>query len=157
MRLPRPGVKGLNTLEQELLMGFGIRVFFINDHDEITRISRASYERILRRDSKEAHLEYKNTRIRFAEAILELENRKPVSVVRIVYGYLKFDSKGLADKEFLDEEHRVALSMISLPLPGESSNVVHARDRFAKKVFKDNFSWSPSFELEQSIIKRAFE
>jgi hypothetical protein len=138
-------------------MGFGFRIFFINDRDEIKRISHTSFERIFNRSPKEVHLEYKNTRIRYAEVILEIENRKPVSIARIVYGYLKFDSKGRVDKEFYDEEQRVAMGMISLPLPGESSNVVHATDRFAQKAFKDNFSWSPSFELEQSIIKAAFE
>ncbi|RZB38491.1 MAG: hypothetical protein SRB2_00239 [Desulfobacteraceae bacterium Eth-SRB2] len=138
-------------------MGFGFRIFFINDRDEIKRISHTSFERIFNRAPKEVHLEYKNTRIRYAEVILEIENRKPVSIARIVYGYLKFDSKGRVDKEFHDEEQRVAIGMISLPLPGESSNVVHATDRFAQKAFKDNFSWIPSFELEQSIIKAAFE
>jgi hypothetical protein len=138
-------------------MGFGFRIFFVNDKDEIKRISHTSFERIFNRDPKEVHLEYKNTRIRYAEVILEFENRSPVSIVRIVYGYLKFDSNGHADKEFHNEEQRVAMGMISLPLPGESSNVVHASDRFAQKAFKDNFSWSPSFALEQSIIKAAFE
>ena len=138
-------------------MGFGFRIFFVNDKDEIKRISHASFERIFNRDPKEVHLEYKNTRVRYAEVILEIENRKPVSIVRIVYGYLKFDSKGHVDKEFHAEEQRVAMGMISLPLPGQSSNVVHASDRFAQKAFKDNFSWSPSFELEQSIIEAAFK
>ena len=138
-------------------MGFGFRIFFVDDKEEIKRISHTSFEKIFHRDPKEVHLEYKNTRIRYAEVILELENRKPVSIVRIVYGYLKFDSNGLVDKEFQDEERRVAMEMISLPLPGESSNVVHASDRFAQKAFKDNFTWSPSFELEQSIIKTALE
>jgi hypothetical protein len=138
-------------------MSFGLRIFFVNDKDEIKRISHTSFERIFNRDPKEVHLEYKNTRIRYAEVILEIENRKPVSIVRIVYGYLKFDSNGHADKEFHNEEQRVAMGMISLPLPGESSNVVHASDRFAQKAFKDNFSWSPSFALEQSIVKAVFE
>jgi hypothetical protein len=138
-------------------MGFGFRIFFVNDKDEIKRISHTSFERIFNRDPKEVYLDYKNTRIRYAEVILEIENRKPVSIVRIVYGYLKFDSNGHADREFHNEEQRVAMGMISLPLPGESSNVVHASDRFAQKAFKDNFSWSPSFALEQSIIKAAFE
>jgi hypothetical protein len=138
-------------------MGFGFRIFFVNDKDEIKRISHTSFERIFNRDPKEVHLEYKNTRIRYAEVILEIENRKPVSIVRIVYGYLKFDSNGHADIEFHNEEQRVAMGMISLPLPGESSNVVHASDRFAQKAFEDNFSWSPSFALEQSIIKAVFE
>ena len=150
-------VKGLNKYKWELLMGFGLRIFFVNDNDEIKRISLACFNRIFDRDLKEVHLEYKNTRIRYAEVIVDIENRKPVSIVRIVYGYLKFDSKGHVDKEFQDEEQRVAMGMISLPLPGQASNVVHASNRFAQKAFKDNFSWSPSFELEQSIIKAAFE
>ncbi|MFH0725090.1 MAG: hypothetical protein V2B19_01825 [Pseudomonadota bacterium] len=138
-------------------MGFSIRIFFVNDQDEIKRISYASFERILRRDPKQAHHEHKNSRIRYAEVVLEVENRKPVSIVRIVYGYLKFDSKGYADKKFLAEEQRVAMGMMSLPLPGDSSIVVHASDRFAQKIFKDNFSWTPTFELEQTIFKAAIE
>lgn len=138
-------------------MGFSIRIFFVDDDDNITRISRALYDRILHSDSKESLLEYKNTRVRYAEVILELENRKPISIERIVYGFLEFDSKGMVDKDFLNAEHRVAMSMITIPLLGDSSNVVHASDRFAKKRFKDNFSWTPSFELEHAIIKKAFE
>lgn len=138
-------------------MGFGFRIFFVNDKDEIKRIPHASFERIFNRDPKEVHLEYKNTRVRYAEVILELENRKPVSIARVVYGYLKFDSKGRVDKKSQDEEQRVAMGMISLPLPGEASNIVHASDRFAEKRFKDNFTWTPSFELEQEIIAKSFE
>jgi hypothetical protein len=138
-------------------MGYGFRIFFVNEKDEIKRISHASFERIFRRDPKEVHSEYKNTRIRYAEVILELENRKPVSILRIVYGYLKFDSNGRVDKEYQDEERRVAMGMISFPLLEESSNVVHASDRFAQKVFKDNYTWTPSFELGQSIINASFE
>lgn len=138
-------------------MGFSVRIFFVNDQDEIKRISYASFERILLRDSKQAHLEHKNSRVRYAEVVLEVENRKPVSIVRIVYGYLKFDSEGYANKEFLDEEQRIAMGMISLPLPGDSLNIVHASDRFAQKIFKDNFSWTPSFELEQAIFKAAIK
>jgi hypothetical protein len=137
-------------------MGFGFRIFFVNDKDEIKRIPYARFERIFYRDPKETLLEYKNARIRYAEVILEIENRKPVSIVRVVYGYLKFNSKGHVDKEFQNEEMRVGMNMISLPLTGESSNVVHASDRFAQKTFKDKFSWSPSFELEQSIIEASF-
>ena len=138
-------------------MGFGFRIFFIDDDDNITRISQALYERIMHRDSKESLLEYKNTRFRYAEVILELENRKPISIERIVYGYIEFNSKGMVDKDFLNAEQQVAMNMLALPLPGESSNIVHASDKFAKKRFKDEFSWTPSFELEQTIIKKAFE
>jgi hypothetical protein len=139
-------------------MGFGLRIFFIDKNDIITRIPMARFERIRDRDPKESLPEYKNSRIRYAEIILELQNRKPISIARIVYGYLQIDSEGQVDREFLNTEGQVAINMLpSIPLPGEPENVVHASDRFAQKRFKDEFTWTPSFELEQEIIKKSFE
>ena len=149
-------VKVLHHLE--IFMGFGLRIFFIDEEDKITRIPATRFERIRDRDPKESLSEYKNSRIRYAEIILELENRKPILIARAIYAYLQFYSEGKVDQDFLDAEGRVAISMMpSIPFPGEAANVVHARDRFAQKRFKDEFTWTPSFELEQEIIKKSFE
>lgn len=139
-------------------MGFGIRIFFIDEDDKIIRIPASRFERIRDRHSKELLLEYKNSRIRYAEIILELENRKPISIIRNIYGYLHVDSEGKVDQDFLDKEGQVAISMMpSISLPGEPENVIHARDKFAQKRFKNEFTWTPSFELEQEIFKKSFE
>ena len=139
-------------------MGFGFRVFIIDEEDQLKRIPTTRFDRIRDRDPKESLSEYKNSRIRYAEVILELENRKPISIARIVHGYLQFDSEGKVDKEYLNTEGQVAISMMpSIPLPGEPENVINASDRFAQKRFKDEFTWTPSFELEQEIIKKSFE
>jgi len=139
-------------------MGFGLRIYFIDENDEITRIPMARFERIRDRDPKESLPEYKNSRIRYAEIILELQNRKPISIARIVYGYLKIDSEGKVDREFLKTEGQVAINMMpAISLPGEPENIVHASDRFAQKRFKDEFTWTPSIELEQEIIKKSLE
>lgn len=139
-------------------MGFGIRIFFIDEDDKIIRIPASRFERIRDRHSKELLLEYKNSRIRYAEIILELENRKPISIVRNIYGYLQVDSEGKVDQDFLDKEGQVAISMMpSISLPGEPENVIHARDKFTQKRFKNKFTWTPSFELEQKIFKKSFE
>jgi len=139
-------------------MGFGIRIFFIDEDDRIIRIPASRFERIRDRHSKELLLEYKNSRIRYAEIILELENRKPISIVRNIYGYLQVDSEGKVDQGFLDKEGQVAISMMpSISLPGEPENVIHARDKFAQKRFKNEFTWTPSFELEQEIFQKSFE
>jgi len=103
-------------------MGFGFRIYFIDEDDKVTRIPLTRFERIRDRDPKESLSEYKNSRIRYAEVILELENKKPVSIARIVYCYLQFDSEGKVDKEYLNTEVRVAISMMpirtcSLPRP----------------------------------------
>ena len=139
-------------------MGFGFRIFLINEADKITRIPATRFDRIRDRDSKESLPQYKNSCIRYAMVILELENRQPISIARIDYGYLVFDSEGRVDQKFLDTEGQVAISMMpSIPLPGEPENIVHASDRFAQKRFKAEFTWTPSFELEQKLIKKSFE
>jgi len=44
-------------------MGFGFRVFLI-DEDKIIRIPTSRFDRIRNRDSKEAVIQYKDSRIR---------------------------------------------------------------------------------------------
>ena len=139
-------------------MGFGLRIFFIDKDDKIKKIPFSRFERIYARDPKEILPEYKDTRIRYAEVVVELENRKPFSIARIVYGYLQFDSNGQIDEEFLDIEGHVAINMLpSISLPGELEKVINASDRFAKKRFNYEFTWTPSAELEEAIIEKSFE
>ena len=58
----------------------------------------------------------------------------------------------------IDAENMTALSMLpSIPLPGESTNIIHARDKFAQKRFKNEFTWFPTLELEQAICDEAFK
>jgi hypothetical protein len=139
-------------------MGFGLRIFFIDKDDKIKKIPLSRFERIYARDPKEILPEYKDSRIRYAEVVVELEDRKPFSIARIVYGYLQFDSNGQVDEEFLDIEGQVAINMLpSISLPGESEKVINASDRFAQKRFKDEFTWTPSQELEEAIIEKSLE
>ena len=139
-------------------MGFSFRVFIIDEEDQLKRIPATRFDRIRDRDPKESLPQYKNSRIRYAMVILGLENRKPVSILRIYYNYLVIDSEGLVDQKFLDTQGQVAISMMpSIPLPGEPVNVVHASDKFAQKRFENEFTWTPSFEVEQAIIRKALE
>lgn len=139
-------------------MGFGFRIFLIDEADKIIRIPATRFDRIRDRDPKESFPQYKNSRIRYAMVILELENRKPISIARIDYGYLAFDSEGRVDQKFLDAENLTAVSMIPpIPFPGESPNIVHAGNKFAEKRFKNEFTWLPTSELEQTICDEAFK
>lgn len=139
-------------------MGFGLRIYFIDEDDGIKRIPLTRFNKIRDRHPREAFPEYKYTRVRYAEIILNLENRKPTSIERIVYSYLQFDAEGKAEEAFLDAEKRLAFSMMpAIALPDGPENVIHASDRFAQKRFKDKFTWTPSPTLEQRIFKKAFE
>ena len=139
-------------------MGLSLRIFIIDEDDTIRRIPLSRFERIHAGNPEEILPEYKNSRIRYAEVVVELENRKPYSIARIVYGYLQFDSNGQVDKGFLDREAQVAISMLPpIPLPHESEKVIHANNKFARKRFNHEFAWTPSPELEQAIIDKSFE
>ena len=61
-------------------MGFGLRIFFIDKDNKIEKIPLSRFEKIRARDENEILLEYKDSRIRYAEAVVELERRKPVSI-----------------------------------------------------------------------------
>ena len=67
-------------------MGYSLRVFFIDKDDNIKKVPLTRFDRIRARDPKEKLRECKNSRIRYAEIVVELANRKPVLLARAVYG-----------------------------------------------------------------------
>ena len=136
-------------------MGYSLRIFFIDNDDNIKKIPLTRFDRIRARDPKEKLVAYKNSRIRYAEIVVELENRKPVYLARAVYGYLIFDADGLLDNKFLEDEWEIMCNILSSAPP--SGNLIHANDRFAEKRFKNKFKWTPSSELEKKIFDKVFE
>lgn len=139
-------------------MGYSLRIFFIDKDDNIKKISLARFDRIRTRDSREKLEEYKNSRIRYAEVVVELENRKPVFMARAVFGYLYFDAKGLLDENFLKDKWEIMCSMpSSSPSSGKSGKLIHANGRFAEKRFKNVFRWMPSPGIEKEIFDKIFK
>ena len=136
-------------------MGFGIKIYFIEQDDKIVKIPLSRFEKIRKKNAQESFPEYKNTKIRYAEVVIEFENKKPITINRAYYGYLKFDSEGKIDQIFYNEEMNSAREIMPT-LSFRRYNVINARDQFAKKVFKDNFQWSPSDELEKKIRMNIF-
>ena len=139
-------------------MGYSLRIFFIDKDDNIKKVPLTRFDRIRARDPKEKLLEYKNSRIRYAEIVVELANRKPVFMARAVYGYLQFDSEGRLDKRFMDDEWDIMCNILPLSSPPDADKkIIYANDRFAEKRFKNKFKWSPSPELEKKIFDKIFE
>jgi hypothetical protein len=63
----------------------GTRIFIVNDDDTLKRMPLKCYHRLFRQDPEERFAEYASKRIRYVLVVLELENRKPVEIVRIQY------------------------------------------------------------------------
>ena len=138
-------------------MGIGIRVLLVDDDDSIKRLPLTRYERLFRRDPNEQLLQYAGKRVRFAEVAVELEERKPVRIIRAVYGILPFDSVGRIVAGEYEKEMRLSAEMMPPILADRlSPKIVDAKHKFAKKRFNDQFRWEPTYQIEKSIVEAIF-
>jgi hypothetical protein len=138
-------------------MGLGTRIFIVNDDDTLKRIPLKRYHKLLRRDPEERFAEYFGNRIRYVLVVLELENRKPVEILRIQYSFLAFDTEGRLRKDERERKTRLSMDMIK-PMQSEQepNHVIDARYRFAKEQFDREYRWKPSPEIEAAIFKAIF-
>ncbi len=138
-------------------MGIGTRIFLIEENDSLHRISISRYNKMRNLDSGECFTQYAGKRMRCAMIFLEVENRKPLSVVRTEYSYLLFDNKGRIDSTELEKRIRLSLEIVP-PIFEEQSpkKVLDAQSRFAKKRYKHEFQWTPNQEIETAIITAIF-
>lgn len=138
-------------------MGIGVRIFLIEDNDSIHRVSMARYNRMTNPDTDEYFTQYAGKRVRCAMIFLEVEKRKPLSVVRAEYYYLPFDNQGRIDTTEQEKQLRLS-SEIAPPIFEEQGpkKVLDAQSRFAKKRYKQEFQWTPSPETEIAIMKTIF-
>ncbi len=138
-------------------MGIGIKVLLVDDDDSIKRLPLTRYERLFRRDPNEQLLQYAGKRVRFAEVAVELKERKPVRIIRAVYGILPFDSEGRIDTAEYEKEMRLSAEMMPPILADRlSPKIVDAKHKFAKKRFNDQFRWEPTPQIEKSIVEAIF-
>jgi len=138
-------------------MGIAIWIFFVNDDDSIQRFPLAGFERLIDRNPNERLPEYANKRVRYVEVALELEQRKPVGILRILYLILPFDSEGRVDAAEQEKERRLGVEMMSPVLTDrDSKQVVEARHRFAKRRFDNEYRWKPTQEMEAAIMAAIF-
>ena len=138
-------------------MGTGIRVFFVDENEALKRIPLTRYERLLGADPEVRFQEYAGKRVRYALAILEFVNRKPVEIVSIQYSILSFDPSGRIDAGELEKEMKLGFKMLQ-PSASELDppNVINAKDRFAMKRYHDQYTWTPSSEVERAIAEAVF-
>ena len=138
-------------------MGIGTRIFLIDENDSLHRISISRYSKMRNPDSDERFIQYAGKRMRCAMIFLEVEKRKPLSVVRTEYYYLPFDNQGRIDST--EQEKQLRLSSEIVPPIFEEQGpkkVLDAQSRFAKKRYKHEFQWTPNQEIETAIMTTIF-
>jgi len=138
-------------------MGIAIWIFIVNDDDSIQRFPLTKYERLIDRDPNERFPQYAGKRVRYVEVALELEQRKPVNILRLLYLILPFDSEGRIDAAEQEKERRLGAEMMPpILMDRDSKQVIEAQHRFAKKRFDNEYRWKPSQEMEFAIMEAIF-
>jgi hypothetical protein len=131
-----------------------IRHFFISDDNEIFRIPNTKFERLLEGSVEKNTEKFAGKRVRTAEIVVKLENRKPIQVLRAVYYYLHFNEKGILDYDrFMKDGAIVADAGIPKFLAEKvQGNLINAKHEFAKRQRDHAVWWKPSMQLERNIL-----
>ena len=139
-------------------MGISLRIFIVNDDDKL-HLPLARYDRLFERSSKECMPQYAGKRVRYALVVVNLWNREPMEILRFEYSILYFDAEGRIDPAESDKEARLAFDILpSMPFPFDKStdNVIEARHLFSKKRFENEYKWTPTPEIEATIVEVIF-
>ena len=131
----------------------------VTDEDEIIRLSNAKFERLYSNPPKDNLEEFAGQRVRWAEIIVELDNRKPSKILHATYGYLHFKSDGCLNGDRLMQDAAVAMNA-GFPdffVEEEPQNVINAQQEFAKRQRDHSVWWKPNSTLERQIFDAAMD
>jgi hypothetical protein len=138
-------------------MGISLRIFLVDDDDSIKRLPLTRYERLMHGDPGERLPEYAGKRVRYAEVAVDLADRKPVSILRMLYLIMSFDSEGRIDVSERQKEKRLAMDLLaSFGVDGQPRQVIDATHRFAKKRYDNEYRWMPSSQIERALVDAIF-
>ena len=136
-------------------MTYSPRTFIVGPDDTLFRLASAKFSRMI--DDPEHHrLErFAGQRVRAVGAIVEVRDRTPCAVVRLVYQMLGFDARGRLDRRaFMRQNVTLADLVAGRVVGGSTTNeatIVEASSRFVAR----GGLWQPSASLEQRILQAA--
>ena len=136
-----------------------VRHFFVSDDNEIFRIPNTKFERLLKGSFEKNTERFAGKRVRAAEIVVQLENRKSIQVLRAIYYYLHFNEKGILDFDrFMKDGGIVANAGIpNIFAEKVQGNLINAQQEFAKRQRDHTVWWKPSMELERNILDASLD
>jgi hypothetical protein len=136
-------------------MTYSPRTFILGPDHTLYRLSSAKFSRMVD-DPESYRLErFAGQRVRTAETIVEIRDRVPCAVVRLVYEMLAFDAEGRLDRAtFMRQNAALAELTMGRVIPRsvtKESVVVDAGSRFVARGGR----WQPSPSREREILRAA--
>jgi hypothetical protein len=139
-------------------MGFGIRTFKVDPNGELRRFSYARFKRLYDGEALEALPEHAGGHADFAIVYVRTRVDRPVAVTNIEFTRLHLDASGRFNEterlrrlraagELLDAWHQDQYRQ------RDSSRILPAANRFARKRHDREFSWEPSKAQRATLVK----
>ena len=131
-------------------MGIGCRRFIVGDDGKLVRLRNTIFERLLRDPQHHTMPALAGQRVRMAEVLVQLGDRRPIRVVRRVYYVVSFDEAGRLDTtRFQQQQWSLAESALDrvFNVPRDDDRVLDAASRFVAQ----GGQWRPSNDLAQRI------
>ena len=135
-------------------MGYGNRKFIVHDDGTLDRMRNNVFDRLLRDPQHHSMPAMAGKRVRMADIVVQLENRRPVCVVRRVYFVVSFDEEGRLDtKRFLQQQWALVESALDpvLAEPNQGDRILDA----ASRSIAQGGRWRPKADLAQLIDEAA--
>jgi hypothetical protein len=138
-------------------VSYSTRTFILGPDDTLYRLASAKLSSMV--DDPDSHRlkRFAGQRVRMAEAIVEVRDRAPCAVVRLVYEMLGFDAEGRLDHvTFIRQNAALAELAMDRVIPrsvGKETAVIDAGSRFVAR----GGSWKPSVALEREILRTALD
>src|SRR5262245_17503737 len=131
-------------------MGYSVRCVFINEKDEVLRISLTNVTRLF--DGTLALPQYSGKRIRWCEVIVSIEKGKATAAQRIFPRYLHFNEDGFIDQKRKMDEVRLRMAahfrqIQSETMPPFERIANDAESWLANQVIAQEYEWEPEHDL----------
>jgi hypothetical protein len=139
-------------------VGSSIRHILVDQNDAVIRLSNRLFKRLWDNSQGDTLPQFAGCRVRWAEAVMELQDRKSVRILRLVFCYLYFDYQGRLDRDKVMKDAALMIEAgIGSIAPTKSGSVIHASPRFDARRRDHEAIWKPSPELNKAIYDAALD
>jgi|GEM_PF-6403824 len=141
-------------------MNHSVRVFAVMDDGSIKKLAYNKFYNLHRNDKQAAFQEFSNSKVKIAEFIVEIENRKPIRIINEFYNYYVFDEEGKIN----DDGYQVKLKLLANSILKEDDddnvsrkgNVIDATNIFLKRRIETQYKWHPDEDIKNRLYERVF-
>ena len=137
-------------------MTLSSRIFIVGTDETLYRLAGTKFSGMLAEPSNHLLPRFAGQRVRMAEAVVELRDRAPYRVARLVYEILRFDDQGRLDVETFSHQNAALVDVMlrgTLTKNTNNTAIIDASSRFVAQGGR----WQPSPSLERQVCQAALD